>query len=128
MIPDSLLAAWFAFVFITEPIEHAAHHRLVKNSNAVHAGMTPLEVTTILGDPAAKYAKRGVIATWWLEGPRPKQWMYGTGFNLDYVVIPNFPWLNPLPLNLRIFDYADDDLVVDWTDDDLVTSVKRPKL
>lgn len=126
MIPDSLLAAWFAFVFIAEPIEHAAHHRLVETSFVVNAGMTPPEVRAILGDPAAEYAKRGVIATWWLNGPRPKQWMYGTGFNLDYVVIPKCPWLNPLPMNLRIFDYANDDLVIDWTDDDHVTSIKRP--
>ena len=126
MIPDALLAVWFAFVFVAEPIEHASHHRLVAVSAAVNDGMTPSEVRAILGDPAAEYAKRGVIATWWRGGPRPKQWMYGTGFNLDYVFVPGIPWLNPLPVNLRIAEYADDDLVIDWTADDRVSSIKRP--
>lgn len=125
MIPDSLLAVWFSFVFIAEPIERASHHRLVARSEAVQDGMTPIQVKAILGDPDAEYAKRGVFATWWLEGPRPKQWMYGTFFNLDYLVIPKCPWLNPVPVNVRIFDYADDDLVINWTANDRVSAVKR---
>lgn len=52
--------------------------------------------------------------------------MYGTGFNLDYVLVPGTPWLNPLPVNLRIAEYADDDLVIDWMADDRVTAIKRP--
>lgn len=126
MTPDPLLAVWFAFVFIAEPIEHASHHRLVEKSAEVHAGMQPSQVTSILGTPNAKYAKRSVFASWWLDGPRPKQWMYGTSFNLDYVLIPHCPWINPLPTNIRIFDYADEDLIIDWTDDDRVVFVHRP--
>ncbi len=126
MIPDSIAVVWFAFVFISEPIQHAAHHRLVSTSSAVSVGMTPDEVSAVLGKPAAEYSKRSLFATWWFEGPRPKQWMYGTGFKLDYVVIPNSPWLNPLPVNLRIAEYADEDLVIDWTDGDRVSAVNRP--
>ncbi len=126
MFLDALVAVWFAFVFISEPIEQASHHRLVAASVAVSDGMTPDQVKAILGEPAAEYAKRGTIAAWWLEGQRPKQWMYGTTFNLDHLFIPYSPWLNPLPVNLRIFEYADNDLVIDWAADDRVSAIKRP--
>lgn len=126
MLPDAVLAVWFAFVFVAEPIEHASHHRLVAVSAAINDGMTPAEVREMLGEPRAEYAKRGIIVTWWRGGPRPKQWMYGTNLNLDYLVAPRIPWLNPLPMNLRVSEYADEDLVIDWTVEDRVSSIKRP--
>ena len=126
MIPDPIVAAWFAFIFVVEPIEHASHYHVASAAIDVRTGMTPAEVVAILGLPAPEYQKRGPFASWWLGAKRPKQWMYGTFWNLDYLLIPDFPWFNPLPLNLRIFGYADDDLVIDWTDSSVVSSSTRP--
>jgi len=61
-------------------------------------------------------------------GPRPRQWMYGTTVNLRYIVVPELPCPNPLPINLRLAEYAADDLVIDWSPQNLVTNVKRPTI
>jgi len=58
MLPEAIVAVWFAFILIAEPIEHASHHRLVVRSDSIHVGMTPDEVESVLGVPAARYTKR----------------------------------------------------------------------
>jgi hypothetical protein len=94
-------------------------------SEGVRVGATEAEVLSILGPPSARYPARGGMALLIL-GPRPSQWCYGTVINLRYVAIPQWPYPNPLPINLRIFNYDEDDLVVDWSPEGKVTGISRP--
>lgn len=122
-----LCTAWFLYVVVAGHVEEAQQQRLIEASRAVSVGMTPAEVRNVLGEPNGEYGPRGFVA-WLLMGPRPKQWMYGAGLNPDYLIVPGLPFPNPLPINIRISDYADDDLVIDWSPKDTVTAVRRPEV
>ena len=119
---------WFTAILVIEPIEHAHQGRLVEASRSVQLEMTPEDVLQVLGEPDAIYDERKPLIAWLMKDDRPKQWMYGTTFNLDYLIIPGLPCPNPLPVNLRIVEYAPEDLVIDWSRDDRVAAITRPEL
>lgn len=123
---NALCTAWFFALLIAEPIEEAHQYRLIERSRSVQIGMTPDETRAVLGEPDAEYERRGLL-TRLLLGPRPKQWVYGTTLNLDYLIAPGLPFPDPFPLNLRIFDFAAEDLVIDWSSEDMVSSLRRPQ-
>lgn len=127
MVPcNAICAVWFTALLIAEPMEEAHQHRLIEASSAVRVGMTPDQVTAVLGEPEAEYGERTGLA-WLLMGPRPKQWVYGTTLNLDYLIVPGLPFPNPWPVNVRVAEYARKDLVINWSDEDTVTAVRRPE-
>jgi hypothetical protein len=90
--------------------------------------MSPSDVHSVLGEPSEIYEypeRRGLTS--FLLGQRPTQWMYGTTLNMDYLIVPDLPCPNPLPLNMRILSYASEDLVIYWTPERTVAHVRRPK-
>lgn len=126
MVPaNAFCVMWFTWLIAAGTIDDARQHRLIETSRAVRTGMTPDQVRTILGDPVAEYGERRLLVRL-LLGKRPKQWMYGVGLNLEHLLVHDLPFLNPFPLNLRIANYADKDLVIDWSKNDTVDAVRRP--
>jgi hypothetical protein len=126
---NALCAAWFMWLLTAGTIDEARQHRTVEMSKAVSIGMTVEQVREILGDPAAEYEERRLLARL-LLGDRPKQWMYGTELNLEYLFVRDLPFLNPFPINVRIAEYAEKDLVIDWSKGDTVDAVdavRRPE-
>ncbi len=126
LLTNAVCATWFTFLVFAEPVERAHQLRIVEASQAVRVGMTPGEVRAVLGEPNVVYEERPAIILL-LKGYRPKQWMYGPRLNLDYLIVPELPFANPLPINLRITEYADEDLVIDWSRNETVIAVKRPE-
>ena len=127
IVTSPLFSTWLLFLAVAGPIEEAHQQRLIEASRAVCVGMTPVDVRDILGEPDGEYGPRGLVARL-LMGPRPKQWMYGSRLNLNYLIVPGLPFPNPLPINIRIAGYAAEDLIIDWSLDDTVTAIRRPEV
>src|SRR5687768_400459 len=125
MLCNPLAATWFVFLAMTATLERAHLHRIVVASENVAIGMTEMQVAKLLGQPTDTYPARAGLALL-LMGSRPRQWCYGTTINLKYAVVPGCPFANPLPINLRISEYDQDDLVIDWSPDNRVTRLVRP--
>jgi len=53
--------------------------------------------------------------------------MYATLLNLNNLVLPELPFLNPYTIRISLFECSSEDLVMDWSRDDAVTSIHRPK-
>jgi hypothetical protein len=54
--------------------------------------------------------------------------VYGTRICVDAIVVPNLPFPNPIPVHIRLFGAAHEDLVIEWTPHDRVAKVVRPEL
>ena len=117
---------WFIVLIVIGSAEDARQHRLIEQSAAVTMGMTQEQVIEILGKPdIATKAK-----TFWqllFLGFDSGQWYWGNSIDLRSIFIPDSTLLNPLPINIRIFSYADHDLVICWGFNDRVTEIRRPE-
>lgn len=114
----SMMAPWIMWLCAIGVIERIHLHHLVESSGQVSIGATEAEVLAVLGEPNGRYD--GIFS--------PRQWMYGTTINLRYLIVPELPVPNPLPINIRIFAYDEDDLVIDWSRDNKVSAIKRPAI
>lgn len=100
--------------------------RTVQLSQKVEMGASEAEVLLTLGQPTARFDKRGELASA-LFGKVPRKWVYGPRINFANFFLPEEPFLNPIPLELRLWTPNDGDLVIEWDDKNTVTRVMRPK-
>lgn len=127
IICNSLIAAWLLLLSLTGCLERIHLHHLVDASSQIEIGATEFDVVAILGAPTEQYEQRGGWAQL-LMGARPRQWMYGTTINLRHCIVPHLPFPNPLPINVRIFEYDKNDLIIDWSAAGTVTRLERPTI
>jgi len=125
-MPNSICAAWFFFLSFYGAADLAQQSRHIENAAQLHVGMTPAEVQEVMGSPTGRYEAKSLTA---LVFSRflPKHWFYGTTCDIHSIVVPGLPFPNPIPVHLRLFSYADDDVVVRWSFDDQVAEITRPK-
>ena len=115
-----MLALWGAY-------ERQNLVRQVDASRKLAIGASPEEVISALGSPNLFWDKRAELPSF-LFGHRPRQWIYGTTVDLDWVTRPDAPIPNPIPFKFRLLVSDDEDLVVDWGDDNKVSGIHRPDL
>ncbi|MEO8496349.1 MAG: hypothetical protein ABI614_14875 [Planctomycetota bacterium] len=119
----TLFNSW-ALIVATIGLGERIHlQQLVDKSSHIEVGASPEAVLITLGEPTARWAPwRGVLGL----ANRPARWVYGTTIALDSIVVPDVPFPNPIPIHLRLFGAADDDLVIEWTPNHEVAKVVRP--
>ena len=114
-------------VITTGNLERQHLARTLRASENVRVGDSEANVVNLIGPPLAKYDE---YAGWSILGigAHPKQWCYGTNICLENLFIDDpFVMMSPLPINLRWFSYADDDLVIDWDSNGHVVGIAKPK-
>jgi hypothetical protein len=122
-----LLNCWIFALVLIGMGEQVQLQRLVERSAGIAIGATEGDVERAIGEPGLKgEARRGLAR--FIFGERRVQWIYGTSINLGAIFIPELPFLNPIPLRLRLFSADEDDLVIEWTPTKQVAKVSRPKL
>jgi hypothetical protein len=125
LILTQLPCCWSAVLVVVGSLEFAHYEKTIRASTTIRAGMNESTVQSILGAPLERWDARSPGANFFF-GPRPRQWIYGTVVDLKRIIVPKFPYLNPIPINLRLFTTEDDDLVIDWSDANVVQAVHRP--
>ncbi len=125
MICGTFLSIWALVLTVIGIGEEVRLQRLVDQSTVLSTGAAHDDVLTVLGAP---YQKWQATEGWLFFSGHPDQWIYGTAIDLQYVVVPDLPFPNPLPIKLRFFSSDEDDLVLDWTDEGKLSRVKRPTL
>lgn len=118
---------WFVSLILIGSAEEARQHRLIETSQAITVGMTPDRVIEIMGQPDSS-SKASDFWQLAFLGFNSGQMSWGSAVNMDAFFIPGSPEPNPFPIHLRLFSYAENDLVINFGFDDLVTEVRRPTL
>lgn len=123
MACGTLLNCWIFALVLIGMGEQVQLQRLVDRSAGIAIGASEGDVERAIGEPIATWeARRGFI----FGGPA--QWAYGTSIDLGSILVPELPFLNPIPLRWRLFSACEDDLVIEWTPTKQVAKVSRPKL
>ncbi len=125
LILTQLPYCWSVVLVVVGSVELAQFEKTVKASAAIHVGTDDSTVRSILGEPLARWEARSPLSSLFL-GPRPRQWVYGTWIDLQRIIMPEFPFLNPIPIRLRLFDADENDLVIHWNDADVVERIQQP--
>ena len=125
-VPLEIKAIWFILLSLLGSLERVHHAREATRSATIGINAHQSEVLQRLGAPDYIYPARPMGIPF-SNSPKPMQWLYGTSLNLQYLYTP---WVgpNPFPVNLRIFAFAQDDLVIDWNDEGHVAQINTPHL
>jgi hypothetical protein len=124
---NAITAIWLLLVITMGNLERQHLARTLRASENVKVGDSEANVYDLLGPPIAKYDE---YEGWSLfgMGAHPKQWCYGTNICLENIfIVDSFVMVSPLPVNIRWFRYAEDDLVIDWSNDRHVLGFTKPK-
>ena len=125
---NALTAYWLLIFGSIGAIERAHMARLAEAANKIQVGATEDDVVRTLGKPLATYDRYDGWSILGI-GAHPPQWLYGTTINVKRLIIADvFVMANPLPINIRLFSYDDDDLVVDWDSKGKVSSIAIPSI
>jgi hypothetical protein len=116
---------WSALLVVVGSIELAQFDKTIRISEAIQPGMDEATVLARLGRPLGRWNARQWLPSVFF-GPRPRQWIYGTTINLRDVVVPEYPFLNPIPIKFRFIEADETDLVIDWNRTGVVEAVRRP--
>ena len=125
---NSIAAIWLLLVVTIGNLERQHLARTIRASENVEVGNSEKTVYDLIGPPVGIYDE---YEGWSFLGigAHPKQWCYGTYISLENIfIVDSFVMISPLPINIRWFGYAEDDLVIDWHSDGHVLSITKPKL
>ena len=124
---STVAAYWFLFFGSIGALERAHIARVAEAANGIQVGATEDDVLRTLGKPLDAYERyEGSIFG---IGAHPPQWLYGTTINIKKLIISDIYVTEiPLPINIRLFSYDDDDLVVDWDSNGRVSSIAIPNI
>ncbi len=117
---SGLTVTWvLAFTFFGN-LERQHLARTSTLAERITIGATEREVGLALGEPLAVYS---AYSGWSLLsiGKHPRQWCYGTRLKLECEV-------DQIPVNIRLFGYESDDLVLDWTSDKKLSKIRMPEV
>jgi len=121
------LNCWVWILVVIGTGEQVHLQKLVDQSAGIAVGAAESDVLRVLGEPKFRWeARRGWERL--IFGERPAQWIYGTTIDLDSIFVPELPFLNPIPINIRLFSSEENDLIISWTADKVVKKVTRPNL
>ena len=124
---NSITAIWMLLVVTTGHLERQHLARTLRAAENLSVGDSEANVVDLIGQPIAKYDE---YQGWSFLGigAHPKQWCYGTYVCLENIfIVEAFVMVSPLPINVRWFRYADDDLVIDWDSNGQVVGIAKPK-
>lgn len=118
---ETFFQLWILFATIVGVGERVHLSRLVEAAQPIQAGATKAEVLQAIGEPTFEWEESSIL---WFKNP--ERWVYGTTFNVEAIALP-IPFANPIPVNIRLFGAAEDDLVFSW-EAGKVTEIARPEL
>jgi hypothetical protein len=123
----TLLKGWTLMLVFIGIGDRVHLQKIVDHSAPLVVGATEAAALRVVGEPNIKWdARRGVAS--FIFGERPAQWIYGTTIDLLAIIVPEFPFLNPLPVKTRLFAANEGDLVIDWTPEKKISAAKRPEI
>lgn len=105
---------WGLCLLLLSGLEQASQAKVVEAAQQVAPGMTREEVREILGSPHIDYR------------PQWDHWLYGTSLD-PRAVFHKTGRFNPIPIRLRLFSYAEDDVVIRWDLNNRVLKIDRPE-
>ncbi len=124
-MPDSIAAVWYAYLIFVGATDFAMQDRYIDASAKLDKSMTPAEVLEVMGPPSGRYEATGFLHLAFLSF-QPKHWYWGERVDIHRLVLPTLPVANPFPYHIRLFGYADNDVVVRWSATDQIMEITRP--
>jgi hypothetical protein len=116
------IKSWAAGMALIGVMELKCFESQIENAAEIAVGDSSEEVHEAIGEPHHDWDK--FEHRFWND--RPHRWVYGTTISLRSIVLPELPFPNPVPINIRIFGAAAGDLVVAFDDDMEVISIRQP--
>jgi len=125
---NTIVAFWLIFICTAGTLERQHLARTVKAAANVKVGNSEMEVMVLLGLPNERNEQFS-DETFFGFFSHPKEWCYGTTINLKKLFVSDIYVMGfPVPVNIRLFDFDDDDLIVEWDADDRVSKLTVPKI
>lgn len=124
-MPNSIASFWYAYLIFVGASDFAKQDRYIDAASMLDRKMTPAQVLEIMGPPSGRYEATGFIRLALLNF-QPKHWYWGERVDIHRLVLPSLPILNPFPYHVRIFGYADNDVVVRWSSTDQIMEITLP--
>ncbi len=125
---NTIAAFWLIFIGAAGTLERQHLARTAKASANVKVGNSEKEVLELLGPPNERYEQYS-DGTFFGFLSHPKEWCYGTTINLKKLVVSDIYVMGiPIPMNIRLFDFDTDDLIVEWDANDRVSKLTVPKI
>jgi hypothetical protein len=125
---NSIVALWYFLVGVTGTLEHANMVDIAKAATQINVGANEDDVLRLLGKPYYEYE---LNQGWSILGigAHPRQWLYGTTINLmKLLVSDDYLMISPLPINIRLISYEQDDLRMEWDSKGKVAKITVPNL
>ena len=125
---NTIVFYWLFFVGTIGSLERAHLARTAADASKIPIGASEADVLGMIGKPLCSYER---YEGWTILGfgAHPPQWLYGTTINLKLMFIPELNMVaSPLPINIRLFSYDDEDLVIEWSTKNRVSKITIPAI